>query len=153
MKKAVIWIASILITGAALCAAAIMSKPGEDMEEKQIRTDPEPIYKLFPDLPATDTVRWCSRASGGIGPSTVKLYVFAIYDYDVGAVFPGEEACMEMTGFYFLPEELSENDLRWRKLENMETAFQSGIKNGERKYTDVYINEAGTVIYMEAVWD
>ncbi len=60
---------------------------------------------------------------------------------------------MKMSDFYFLPEELSENDLGWRKLENMETAFQEGIKNGERKYTDVYINETGTVIYMEAVWD
>ncbi len=86
MKKAIIGIVSILIIGAVLCAIAILSKSGEDMEEKQIRTDPEPIYKLFPDLPATDTVRWCSRTSGGIGLTNVRLYVFAFYDYDVGVV-------------------------------------------------------------------
>lgn len=157
MKKAVIRILVILAMGFALsvsaCAPGAGEGTGEKAEEKQIYTDAEPVYKRFPDLPEGGSIQWCSRASGGIGLSTVRMYIFAFYDRDISGGFSDEEASDAEPDFYFVPENLAGGDDGWRRLENMGTAFQSGIKNGERIYTDVYINGAGNIIYMEAVWD
>ena len=60
MKKvliSILGILAILVTGIALFALTKEKEPGE----KQIRTDVEPIYNHFPDLPATDDIQWCSR--------------------------------------------------------------------------------------------
>lgn len=126
---------------------------GKETEKKQIRTEVEPIYHHFPDLPATETIQWCSRTSGGIGLTTVWLYVFAFYEDDISAGFGEEGIFSEKTDFYFLPENLAENNSKWRKLENMGDAFQSGIKDSKKMRTSVYVNEAGNIIYMEAVGD
>ena len=139
----------ILITGIALSAITKEKKP----DKKQIRTDTEPIYNHFPGLPATENIQWCSRTSDGIGLTTVWVYVFAFYDYNVGAELGGEGILNEKTDFYFLPEDLTESNSKWRDLEDIGFAFQSGIKDSEKMYTAVYINEAGNIIYMEAVGD
>ena len=89
--------------------------------------------------------------------TTVWIYVFAFYDYDVGAELGAEGIFNEKTDFYFLPEELVDSNSKWRKLEDKEivswSGFQPGIKDSEKKVISVYINEAGNIIYMEAVGD
>ena len=156
MKKVLISISGILIIlviGIALIA--ITKEKGQ--VEKQIRTDIEPVYNHFPGLPATDDIQWCSRTSGGIGLTTVWIYAFAFYDYDVGAELGGEGIFKEKTDFYFLPEDLVDSSSKWRELDNAEiayqTGFQSGIKDSEKMVISVYINEAGNIIYLEAVGD
>ena len=63
----------------------------------------------------------------------------------------------EKTDFYFWPEDLVDSNSKWRKLEDKEivsqSGFQSGIKDGEKMVISVYINEAGNIIYIEAVGD
>ena len=155
LKKALISILGILIilkAGMALFAMFVIIEEKEP-DEKQIRTDVEPIYNHFPGLPATDDIQWCSRTSGGIGLTTVWIYVFAFYDYDVGAELGGEGIFNEKTDFYFLPEDLVDSNSKWRKVENMGDAFQAGITLSEIMGVSIYINEAGNIIYMEAVGD
>lgn len=152
LKKVLISILGILIilgTGIALFAITKEKEP----DEKQIRTDIEPIYNHFPGLPATDDIQWCSRTSGGIGLTTVWIYVFAFYDYDVGTELGGEGILNEKTDFYFLPEDLVDSNSKWRKVEDMGDAFQAGIKLSEIMGVSIYINESGNIIYMEAVGD
>lgn len=156
VKKVLISISGILIILViGITLFAITKEKGQD--EMQIRTDVEPIYNHFPGLPATDDIQWCSRTSDGIGLTTVWVYVYAFYDYDVGAELGGEGSLIEKTDFYFLPEELVDSNSKWRKLEDKEivsqSGFQSGIKDSEKMVISVYINEAGNIIYMEAVGD
>lgn len=152
LKKVLISIPGILIVLVIVIALFAITK-GRKPDEKQIRTDVEPIYNHFPGLPATDDIQWCSRTSDGIGLTTVWVYVFAFYDYDVGAELGEEGSLNEKTDFYFLPEELTESSSKWRKLENMGAVFQAGIRDSEKMYVSVYINDAGNIIYMEAVGD
>ena len=149
LKKITLSILALLTIGIILFAVT----KGKETEDKQIRTDIEPIYNHFPDLPATENIQWCSRTSNGIGLTTVWLYVFAFYDYDVSTEFSEKGILNEKTDFYFLPENLAENSTKWMKLEDAEAAFQSGIKDSRKMGTSVYLNEAGNIIYMEAVGD
>ena len=152
LKKALIPILGIfviLVTGIALFALMKEKEP----VEKQIRTDIEPIYNHFPGLPATDDIQWCSRTSDGIGLTTVWIYAFAFYDHNVGAELGGEGSLNEKTDFYFLPEDLVDSNSKWRKWEDMGDVFQEGIKLSEKMGVSIYINEAGNIIYMEAVGD
>ncbi|MCH5344050.1 MAG: hypothetical protein J1E64_08425 [Acetatifactor sp.] len=152
MKKilvSILGILIILVMGIVLFAITKEKEP----DEKQIRTDVEPIYDHFPGLPTTESIQWCSRTSNGIGLTTVWVYAFAFYDYDVGAELGGEGILNEKTDFYFLPEDLTGSSSMWRELEDMGVAFQAGIKDSEKMYTSVYINEAENIIYMEAVGD
>ena len=152
MKKVLISILGILIIlGTGIALFAIMKE--KEPDEKQIRTDVAPIYNHFPGLPATDDIQWCSRTSDVIGLTTVWIYVFAFYDYDVGAELGGEGILNEKTDFYFLPEDLVDSNSKWRKLEDMGDAFQAGIKLSEKMGVSIYINETGNIIYMEAVGD
>lgn len=148
-------ILAILATGIVL--SAILKEKAAP--KRQIRTDMEPIYNHFPDLPATEHIQWCSQTSGGIGLTTVRLYVFAFYDDDISAELGEEEISDENPDFYFLPENLPENWTEyitqnhsgWRKLKHAGNAFQSGIKDSRKMYTAVYLNEAGNIIYLEAI--
>ena len=152
MKKVLILIlGTIIILVIVIALFAIAKEKG--MDEKQIRTDVEPIFNHFPGLPATDDIQWCSRTSEGIGLTTVWIYVFAFYDYDVGAELGEKGILNQKTDFYFLPEDLAESSSKWRKLGDMGSAFQAGIKDSEKMYVSVYINETGNIIYMEAVGD
>ena len=155
LKKTIISILGILIilhVGMALFALFTIIRENEP-DEKQLRTDIEPIYNHFPGLPATDDMQWCSQTSGGIGLTTVWIYVFAFYDYDVGTELGGEGSLNEKTDFYFWPEDLVDSNSKWRKLEDMGDAFQEGIELSEKMGVSIYINEAGNIIYMEAVGD
>ena len=152
LKKVIISILGLLIILVMGIVLFTITKEKEQ-DEKQIRTDVEPIYNHFPGLPVTDDIQWCSRTSDGIGLTTVWIYVFAFYDYDVGAELGGEGSLIEKTDFYFLPEELVDSNSKWRKLEDMGDAFQAGIKLSEIMGVSIYINEAGNIIYMEAVGD
>ena len=147
MKKVSISIVVILIIGIILFIAI----KGKETDDIQIRTDIEPIYNHFPDLPATETIQWCSKTSSGIGLTTVWVYAFAFYDHDISSEFNDSEISDENPGFYFLPETLAENHSKWRKLENMDVAFQSSIKNGKKMRTSVYLNDTGNILYMEAI--
>lgn len=147
MKKVTISILVILTIGIILFIAI----KGKETDDIQIRTDIEPIYNHFPDLPATETIQWCSKTSSGIGLTTVRVYAFAFYDHDISAEFNEAKILDETPDFYFLPETLTENHSKWRKPENMDAAFQSGITDSKKMRTSVYLNETGNILYMEAI--
>lgn len=152
MKKILISILGIFIILVIGIALFVITKE-KGQNEKQIRTEVEPIYNHFPGLPATDDMQWCTRTSDGIGLTTVWVYVYAFYDYDVGAELGEGGTLNEKTDFYFLPEDLTGSSSKWRELEDVGVAFQEGIKDSEKMCASVYINEAGNIIYMEAVGD
>lgn len=148
MKKIII---VLLVLAAAICVifAAAGARPEENI---QIRTETEPIYNHFPDLPETAEIQWCSRTSQGIGLTTVKLYFFAFYDHDISNELKGMkiESRSGTIDLQFVPESIKEDD-KWRQVENAGSAFQTGIKDIRKMNTTVYINEAGTVLYIEAI--
>lgn len=150
----IVVIACIVLLGLLSVAGAVLFmadrvKPEENL---QIRTETEPIYNHFPDLPETAEIQWCSWTSSGIGLTTVKIYIFAIYDHDVSNELQDMEIKnqSEETELYFGPEGIN-GDEKWRQVENAGTAFQTGIKDTEKMSTVVYINDAGTVLYVEAI--
>ena len=121
-------------------------------EDIQIRTETEPIYNHFPDLPVTSEMQWCSESSGGIGLNTVKVYVFAYYDHDItselqGMKFDDHETVVDL---HFVPEGMS-REQKWKCAENAPFAFQEDIKDTQKMNTTVYINEQGTILYLEAI--
>lgn len=158
MKK----IFSILILLAGLFAAGGIllaverARTEESIQNIQIRTDTEPIYNHFPDLPETSEIQWCSQSSGGIGLTTTTLYFFAFYDRDVSGelqemIIGGQGQDIEL---HFIPEGISEDE-KWRRAESPGNSFplQTGVRESARLYASVYINEAGTIIYVEAIGD
>lgn len=124
------------------------------IEEVQIRTETEPIYNHFPDLPGTSKMQWCSESSKGIGLSTVRVYIFAYYDHDISSELQGMKISSEKTAIdlYFVPEGIS-RDQKWKCVEDAPFAFQEDIKDTRKKNTAVYINEQGTILYIEAIGD
>lgn len=153
MKKLFLSIAGILITGMLLLIFSGIATQEKNADEKKIRTDTGPVYNHFPDFPAAESIQWCSETSKGIGLTTVRIYVFAFFDSNVSERFGEWENLNKIPDFYFLPDNLIEDNTGWRKLACMEFAFQSGIKDSEKMVTSVYLNETGNVIYMEAVGD
>lgn len=127
---------------------------GETAEDIQIRTETEPIYNHFPDLPGTSKMQWCSESSKGIGLSTVRVYIFAYYDHDISSELQGMKISSEKTAIdlYFVPEGIS-RDQKWKCVEDAPFAFQEDIKDTRKKNTAVYINEQGTILYIEAIGD
>ncbi len=150
----------IIAVGVLLAAAGVVVFLAERAETAgrnenfQIRTETEPIYSLFPELPKTSDIQWRSWISGGIGPTTVKLYFFAFYDYDVSNEL--QEMKLENQGkyieLYFVPDSI-DKDEKWRLVENAGNAFQTGIKDTKKMYANVYVNDAGTILYIEAIGD
>lgn len=116
-------------------------------------TETEPIYSHFPDLPKTSEIKWCSQSLGGIGLVTTTIYIFAFYDEDISGSLQGmtiddKTAKIEL---YYEPEEVKGQ--KWRLVENTAFAFQTGIKDTQKMYTNVYLNESGTIVYVEAIGD
>lgn len=114
-------------------------------------TETGPIYNHFPDLPETSEIQWCSKTSGGIGPSMVRLYIFAFYDHDISGELREmtvQNECGDIELSYE-PDEVKGQ--KWRAVENADFAFQSDIIMTKKMYTTVYINEAGTILYVEAI--
>ena len=54
--------------------------------------------------------------------------------------------------FDFAPDEVDGNQ-KWRYANQVYFAFQSGIADYRRMNTKVYINEEGTILYIEAISD
>lgn len=151
LKKAFMIILGILTTWIILLVVTAAFTKEKETDENQIQTDTKPIYNHFPDLPVTENIMWCSQTSDGIGLTTVRIYMFAFYDYDVSVRFSEKGSLNEAPNFYFLPEKPDDDNEKWRKLEDMKFAFQSGIKDSEKMVTSVYLNEAGNIIYMEGM--
>lgn len=148
MKKLII---VLVVLAAAICV--IFAAAGAKKEENiEIHTETDPIYNHFPDLPETSAIQWCSRTSDGIGLTTVKLYFFAFYDHDVTNELKEMkiESGSETIELQFVPEGVKEDE-KWRHVGNAGCAFQTGIKDNRKMNTTVYINEAGTVLYIEAI--
>lgn len=125
-----------------------------DAEDIQIRTETEPIYNHFPDLPVTSEMQWYSESTEGIGLNTVKVYIFAYYDHDItselqGMKFSGHETVVDL---HFVPEGMS-REQKWKLAEDAPFAFQEDIKDTRKMNTTVYINEQGTILYLEAIGD
>lgn len=143
-----------LAAGGVFFAAAFLAALGAKGKES-IRTGIEtaPIYNHFPDLPETSEIQWCSKSSGGIGLTTTTLYIFAFYDHDVCRELQemGVKDESEEIELYFVPDEVAGQ--KWRGVENADFAFQTGIRNTQKMNTTVYVSEAGTVLYIEAIGD
>ena len=147
----------LIVAGILFSAAGVILFAAERVKMNdniQIRTETEPIYNHFPDLPKTSEIQWCSRTSDGIGLTAVKLYFFAFYDYDVSNEL--QEMKIENQGedieLYFVPDGIHKDE-KWRHVENAGFAFQTDIKDTEKMYTTVYINDTGTILYIEAIGD
>lgn len=156
MKKVLIGLAAaagVLFAAGVVLSAVIFLVSGRK-EYVQMRTDTEPIYNHFPELPAASEIQWCSTTSVSIGPSTLELHIFAFYDHDIsselqGMVIGDQSGDIELS---YVPDSAIENE-KWRLVENAPMAFQAGIKDTEKMYTTVYINDAGTILYMYAIGD
>lgn len=142
----------LLVLAAAICVIFVAAGVVKTEENIEIHTETGPIYNHFPDLPETAEIQWCSRTSQGIGLTTVKLYFFAFYDHDISNELKEMkiESRSGMINLQFVPEGIKEDD-KWRQVENAGSAFQTGIKDTRKMNTTVYINEAGTVLYIEAI--
>lgn len=148
---------SIVLFGLAILfvAGVFWVTGGFKMKENiKIRTDIEPIYNHFPGLPETSEIQWCSRTSDGIGLTTVKLNIFAFYDHDISNKLQdmGIENQSRDMELYFVPDGMN-GDEKWRYIENAKFAFQTDIKDTKKMNTTVYINDAGTILYIEAIGD
>lgn len=140
-----------LIMAAGIFLVSTIMKTEEPI---QVRTDIEPIYNHFPDLPETSQIQWCSKSSDGIGLTTTYLYIFAFYDNDISnelqdMVIKDNNEEIEV---YFVPDGVDANQ-KWKHVEDAGFAFQKDIKNTQKMWTTVSINEAGTILYIEAVGD
>ena len=120
-------------------------------------TETGPIYNHLPDLPETSEIAWCSRSTGGIGLVNHWLYIFAFYDHDISSELSSklqevtvEDACVDIE-LYYAPDEVKGQ--KWRHFENAQFAFQDDIALTEKMSTQVYINETGTILYVETYWD
>lgn len=149
-----------LVAVVSACGLSGEKSPAQYAEELieddiiQIRTETEPIYNHFPDLPVTSEMQWCSESSEGIGLNTVKVYIFAYYDHDItgelqGMKFVDHETVVDL---HFVPEGMS-REQKWKCAEDAPFAFQEDIKDTQKMNTTVYINEQGTILYLEAIGD
>ena len=134
--------AAIWIFFAAVGVSAFVAESSRMNESMPIYTEAEPIYNHFPGLPETSEIEWCSRASGGIGLTTVRIYFFAFYDHDVS----GELGDVEIKS--------QSEDMEWGFTPdgiNACAVMQRGIRDTQKMATTVYINDAGNILYVEAI--
>ena len=146
-----------LVTVLSACGLSEDDFPPEEARKNmdiEIRTETEPIYNHFPDLPGTSEMQWCSESSGGIGLNTVRLYLFAYYDHDISGELQGMHVGdrEDAIDLYFVPEGIS-REQKWKSVEDAPFAFQADIRDTQKMNTAVYINETGTILYMEAIGD
>lgn len=159
MVKKIILVLSVLVAAvwvlfiAAGVLLSVMERT-ESKEDVQIFTETAPIYNHFPQLPETSEIQWCSRTSNGIGLTTVQIYFFAFYDHDISDELQEMkiENQSEEIELHFVPDGIAQGE-KWRPVENAGAVFQTGIKDTEKMGTSVYINEAGTILYIEAIGD
>ncbi len=144
--------AAIWIFFAAVGVSAFVAERSRMNESMPIYTEAEPIYNHLPGLPETSEIEWCSRASGGIGLTTVRIYFFAFYDHDVSGELGDVEikSQSEDMEWGFTPDGIN-GDESWRRVENAGAALQTGIRDTQKMATTVYINDAGNILYVEAI--
>lgn len=144
----------VLTTGVACFGLLVLLALGaKGKDSVMTSTETGPIYNHFPDLPKTSEIKWCSKSSGGIGLVTTTIYIFAFYDEDISNVLQGmtiDNKTVEIE-LYYEPEEVKGQ--KWRPVENAAFAFQTDIKDTQKMYTKVYLNESGTILYVEAIGD
>ncbi len=153
MKR--IYIVWFVLAIGSVCFAllVVLALGAKGKDSVMTSTETEPIYNHFPDLPKTSEIKWCSQSSGGIGLVTTTLYIFSFYNEDISDTLQGmtiddKAATIEL---YYEPEEV--RGQKWRLVENAAFAFQTGIKDTKKMYTNVYLNASGTILYVEAVGD
>lgn len=155
-KRTVKKISIVLFVLFAAAGVLLYAAAGEHTRKERIhvRTETEPICNHFPDLPKTSEIQWCSRSSEGIGLTTTTVYIFAFYDRDISHELRELEieSKEEDVELYFTPAGMNTNQ-KWRFAGNAEFAFQTGVKSTQKMNTTVYVNDAGTILYMEAVGD
>ena len=147
LKLAVVILAAgvtFLVIVVGIFLASIVIKTEEPI---QVRTDIEPIYNHFPNLPETSEIQWCSKSSDGIGLTTTYIYIFAFYDDDISdelqdMIIKDENEEIEL---YFVSDGI-DADQNWRHIENAGFAFQKDSKSTQKMWTTVSINEAGTIL-------
>ena len=148
-----------IILAGLLAAGFFLAERAREEEKNrsiQIRTETEPIFNHFPELPETSELQWCSQSFTGIGPTTVKLYFFAFYDRDVRGELQGmmiEDQGRDLE-LFFVPDGIN-GDEKWRKAESPGNPFplQTGVRESAKLYASIYINETGTILYVEAIGD
>ena len=99
----------------ALLVLAALDTKGK--ESVMTSTETRPIYEHFPDLPEASGIQWCSRTSGGIGPSMVRLHIFAFYDHDISGELQEMTVKNEYEDIesYYAPDEIKGQ--RWKPVE------------------------------------
>lgn len=120
----------------------------------QIKTDTIPIYNHFPTLPKTDNIEWYSVLSEGIGPTTVKLCVFAHYD----SAMEIDDFLRNVTlsnntsdiDFVLVPDTVTKNET-WQEILEVPFCFQEGIPDTKLMNTKVYVNSEHTIIFIDAI--
>lgn len=153
MKRICIILLVLAVGVACFVLVALFALGEKGKDSVMTSTETEPIYNHFPDLPKTSEIKWCSQSSGGIGLVTTTLYIFAFYNEDISDTLQGmtiddKAGIIEL---YYEPEEVKGQ--KWRLVENTAFAFQAGIKDTKKMYTNVYLNASGTILYVEAVGD
>ena len=152
-------LAFLILTG--LCGCKKFEGDTADMRKNsnddiQIRTDVEPIYNHFPTLPKTETIRWCSVSSEGIGLTTVELHVFAQYDTTVEIDNFLESVTLSddtsKIDSIFVPDFVEQNET-WKKIKTDRAFFQDGIEKTSLKYPAVYVNSKYNIIYFYSIFD
>lgn len=153
MKKLYRILAALAVAGVLLAAAVLAAQGAKGKDVVMTSTETDPIYNHFPSLLETAQIKWCSKSSGGIGLVTTKLYIYAFYDTDISSKlhnmdFDSEAAPIESA---YEPDEVKGQT--WRHAANAPFAFQTGIKDTNKMYTEVYLNESGRILYIEAIGD
>ena len=123
-------------------------------EKSELRTDSEPIYDHFPGLPETERVEWRSVTHGGIGPSTVELYIFAFLTDDTAmdariAQHSLSEDEVKIDSI-FTPKDL-DNGITWRQLLDVPFCFQENSPYKDLMHTKIYISNDRKIVFIYAI--
>ena len=145
--------AALAVAGVLLAATVMVALSAKGEEAVMTSTETAPIYNHFPDLPETTQIKWCSKSSGGIGLVTTKLYIYAFYDADLGSQLQDMDFESEAAPIESAYESDEVKGQKWRHAANAPFAFQTGIKDMKRMYTEVYLSESGRILYIEAIGD
>lgn len=144
---------ALAVSGICFWLLALLVQEIKGKDDVRISKETGAIYNHFPDLPETSEIEWCSRSKGGLGLVNHWLYIFAFYDHDVSSELQEmtvEDAYADIE-LYYAPDEVKGQ--KWRYFQNAQYAFQDDIAVTDKLTTQVYINETGTILYVEAYWD
>lgn len=126
--------------------------------KNQKRRSAADTYGIGSNLPSFSGIAGGDRDTmvqpdlGWNGADNNKIIFFAFYDYDVSTELQdmGMEGEGEHIELYFVPDGINADE-EWRLVENAGLVFQTGIKDTRKLYANAYINETGTILYVEAI--